>query len=574
MNKNKQTSFKEEIRRSLVVHALAPCILSIVVLVLAFTVIGMGIITAKNKKSCREFSDFFSQVSEAYLKEADSIGESIDLGEFQNSVSYRVDIVSEIYEFLNTQSLRGDYYLFDQNGDVVFSTGQDPIIIQYIQNRLSMICRDEDKTELRFMYDSYNLNRTSSPLYIAFRKISDENGQWGYGGFVISAGSFNDYLGNQELSIVITNGFYRIFSENGLAFENDRGKLEEKLRDGSGLIWQKGRCYYISSTQLKEKTEIIAFSDCTAFMQLIIISFAIVIVLSVTMVITIQISAKTISRDKTEMIGQLAQALGQVEKGDLDVTLDIQGNDEFEVISKSFNMMLGSLRHLISRHQQLAQENMTATVQAMESQFNPHFLFNTLESIRYMIKFEPKAAEKMIVSLARLLRYSIQHERDTVELREELEFVDRYLQIMLYRYGDRLKYKICIEQQDQQVTVPKMILQPLVENSIKYGFQEDNGLEIIIEGELLKDRLEIRIKDNGCGIEEGLLNSLRENLKSRLNRSEHIGLYNVHRRILLVYGVDWGIRLESRQGEGTTVFLTIPVNNNDPDEEFMIIRGE
>ena len=191
-----------------------------------------------------------------------------------------------------------------------------------------------------------------------------------------------------------------------------------------------------------------------------------------------------------------------------------------------------------------------------------------------MIKFEPKAAEKMIVSLARLLRYSIQHERDTVELREELEFVDRYLQSMLYRYGDRLKYKICIEQQDQLVTVPKMILQPLVENSIKYGFQEDNGLEIIIEGELLKDRLEIRIKDNGCGIEEGLLNSLRENLKSRLNRSEHIGLYNVHRRILLVYGVDWGIRLESRQGEGTTVFLTIPVNNNDPDEEFMIIRGE
>ena len=379
----------------------------------------------------------------------------------------------------------------------------------------------------------------------------------GYGGFVISAGSFNDYLGNQELSIVITNGFYRIFSENGLAFENDRGKLDEKLRDGSGIKWHKGRCYYISSTQLKEKTEIIAFSDCTAFMQLIIISFAIVIVLSVTMVITIQISAKTISRDKTEMIGQLVQALGQVEKGDLDVTLDIQGNDEFEVISKSFNMMLGSLRHLISRHQQLAQENMTATVQAMESQFNPHFLFNTLESIRYMIKFEPKAAEKMIVSLARLLRYSIQHERDTVELREELEFVDRYLQIMLYRYGDRLKYKICIEQQDQLVTVPKMILQPLVENSIKYGFQEDNGLEIIIEGELLKDRLEIRIKDNGCGIEEGLLNSLRENLKSRLNRSEHIGLYNVHRRILLVYGVDWGIRLESRQGEGTTVFLTI-----------------
>lgn len=123
--------------------------------------------------------------------------------------------------------------------------------------------------------------------------------------------------------------------------------------------------------------------------------------------------------------------------------------------------MIGSIRHLLARHQELAKENMLATVQILESQFNPHFLFNTLESIRYMIKFGPGEAEKMLVSLSRMLRYSIQNGKDVVTVKEEMDFISRYLQVMLYRYGDRLRYSIDLEEGSRNASIPRMTLQPL-----------------------------------------------------------------------------------------------------------------
>lgn len=558
----KQTSFKDEIRKSLIGHALIPCIVSILVLVVAFTAIGIRLISQKDMKASQDFSDQFTALIEEYSEKAEEISRRISVKDFRERTGYRVGEVSDIYQFLNKQDIRGDFYLFDSAYTMLFSTNRDKVVEEYLKSYLERNRNDEAAwSGMVFMYDNWNLRRKTPPSCIMLRKIVGETVTTGYGGFVIPADCFDNSVGTQDLSLVVTNRFDRVFTAGAGKFINERGKLKKEFKREQGLFTMEGRWYFVASKEaLNGNVKIFAVSDCTAFIQLIIISIILVLVLSAVMIYSIYMSARTIATKKTDIMYELIAALEEVEKGNLDVKLDIRSNDEFETMGNAFNIMLGSIRHLISRHQELARENTLATVQALESQFNPHFLFNTLESIRYMIKFEPKKAEKMIVSFSRLLRYSISREEETATLEEEIGFADKYLQIMLYRYGEKLKYRIEADERVKKIEVPRMILQPIAENSIKYGFDDERTLEIIITAGIRDGELEITVTDDGKGIEKDLLEQLRENLGHRHNHSEHIGLYNVHRRICLLYGGKYGISIESILEQGTKVRLEIPAD--------------
>ena len=200
-----------------------------------------------------------------------------------------------------------------------------------------------------------------------------------------------------------------------------------------------------------------------------------------------------------------------------------------------------------------------AIVQMMESQFNPHFLFNTLESIRYLVKFNPKVADKTVVNLSKLLRYSIQNTVDTVRFKEEFDFVKRYIEIMKVRFGERLEFNDNIPDEVKVVSVPKMIIQPIVENAVKYGFGEDvEVLNVEISAYTESGKVYITVRDDGVGIERELLKELVVNLKEKYNLSDHIGLYNVHKRIELLYGTEYGVEINSERNKGTEVVLVLP----------------
>ena len=356
------------------------------------------------------------------------------------------------------------------------------------------------------------------------------------------------------------NKFNRLFTDGVSRFQNDRGKLVEEFRDGGSMVHLENRWYYTDSVSvLDEEASVQVIYDCTSFVQLCLMSLVLVGFLALAVTLAIYRSAGKVADKKTEIIYDLIGALDQVEKGDLDVSLEITSGDEFERIGHSFNTMIGSIRHLLARHQELAKENLLATVQILESQFNPHFLFNTLESIRYMIKFGPGEAEKMLVSLSRMLRYSIQNGKDVVTVKEEMDFISRYLQVMLYRYGDRLRYSIDLEEGSRNASIPRMTLQPIVENSIKYGFGEDRDcLEIRISTRIQNEVLSVIISDDGVGIRTELLEKLKANLDQGQNQTDHIGIYNVHKRIRLVYGSGYGVGIDSEMEKGTVVTLRVP----------------
>ena len=398
------------------------------------------------------------------------------------------------------------------------------------------------------------------PAWLMFQTVVKDGRLQGYSGFVLKADAFKERLGNMEQPVLLINKFNRLFTDGVSRFQNDRGKLVEEFRDGGSMVHLENRWYYTDSVSvLDEEASVQVIYDCTSFVQLCLMSLVLAGFLALAVTLAIYRSAGKVADKKTEIIYDLIGALDQVEKGDLDVSLEITSGDEFERIGHSFNTMIGSIRHLLARHQELAKENMLATVQILESQFNPHFLFNTLESIRYMIKFGPGEAEKMLVSLSRMLRYSIQNGKDVVTVKEEMDFISRYLQVMLYRYGDRLRYSIDLEEGSRNASIPRMALQPIVENSIKYGFGEDRDcLEIRISTRIQNEVLSVIISDDGVGISTELLERLKANLDQGQNQTDHIGIYNVHKRIRLVYGSGYGVGIDSEMEKGTVVTLRVP----------------
>lgn len=556
---NKQTSFKDELRKSLIVHALIPCLLSILILIVIVTGIGFFLIQERCRQVSGEFAERFDEMERDYSRKAQELGERLSVADFLASTNYRVEEISDVYQFLNQQEIRGEYYLFDSQCNLLFSTESNPVLEDYLRSNIIRSVKDETMWEgLKFLYDDWDLTQVVPPSCMIFRKTGSGSVTTGYSGFAFSSELFRS-VEPKNLSLIVTNRFDRVFVNRNDDFVDERGKLKPVLRQGRQMFAHNGRYYMMSMRGLiGGEARVYVVSDCTEFFHVIAISILIEVVLSLVTALFVFISAQKIAVQKTDIMYELIRALEEVEKGNLNAKLDIHSGDEFEMIGNSFNDMLGSLRHFIARHDELSQENTRAVVKMLESQFNPHFLYNTLESIRYMIRLQPKEAEKMIVSLSRLLRYSIRKGEENVTLREELNYVEQYLQIMYCRYGDRLSYHIDAGQA-LDVKVPRMILQPLVENAIEYSFQDRANLEISITA-ARKDRdLEICVKDNGKGIEPELLKELRENLKGRRNNTSHMGMYNVHRRIHLLYEGDYGLHLESELDKGTTIRLLIPM---------------
>lgn len=561
MKKSRQTCFRNEIRKSLIIHALVPCIVSLLIVILLVMIISFHQIREKSAVSCRQTADAITCLVDNYQEklkaEREFLTDHLVMGKTDHG-----KVASRIYGFLNQQDVRGDFYLFNAEKDLIFSTQISELVRREVRNYLSWGARQEEGS-IRFLYGNSLMEEQAEPTWFLFSSLVDNGDTVGYCAFTLPSGRFQELSLMENPSVLIVNEFYRIFAGKVDRFSNDRGKLKDVFRDRDGFVHTGDKwCYNTGQWILNGEVKICTFYDCTFLLQLCSTSMAVVLILGSIIVAMVYISAGRVADKKTEILSEVVDALEQVEKGNFDVSMRISSGDEFEKIGESFNMMLGSIRHLLMRHEELAQENILANMQILESQFNPHFLFNTLESIRYMINFNPDEAEKMLVSLSRLLRYSIQNASDEVRLEDEVDFVDRYLQIMLYRYGKRLKFYTDWADECWDYKVPRMILQPIVENAVKYGYSDETEvLEIWIRILADEKTVRIQVEDNGRGIPEGLLTELKENLNCDKNDSGHIGLYNVNKRVKLLYGIGYGIQIASTEGKGTVIEISVPMQN-------------
>jgi two-component system, LytTR family, sensor kinase len=192
-----------------------------------------------------------------------------------------------------------------------------------------------------------------------------------------------------------------------------------------------------------------------------------------------------------------------------------------------------------------------ARLAALQRQIKPHFLFNTLNSVASLIRSNPEQARTVVYKLSAILRRLLRKQENLAPLREELSFIDDYLAIEMVRFGDKLRFQKDIEPDTLDRLVPSMLLQPLIENSIRHGLSSkvDGGM-IRVRSRAAEGRLHVTVEDDGVGISENRLATLFE---------QGIGVSNVNERLKVLFGADYRMWVESKPGEGTTTGIEIPL---------------
>ena len=248
--------------------------------------------------------------------------------------------------------------------------------------------------------------------------------------------------------------------------------------------------------------------------------------------------------------------------------VSIEGSKEVEDLSKSFNKMMARIRELANRI--LIEENnkRESELKALQNQINPHFLYNTLDSIVYLIDSDEKEkASEMIIALSKFFRISISKGKNIIPLYKEVEHVTNYLLIQKIRFGKQFEYTIDVDPKLNNIPVIKLILQPIVENSIVHGFNELEYVgRIDITGRIENDLIRFDIKDNGYGILPEKVEAIYESFKDD-STQEGVGFKNVYQRLRLYYGPRADIKIISDLDIGTDVVIFIPLDGGKANEK-------
>ncbi|MGZ9817140.1 cache domain-containing sensor histidine kinase [Peribacillus simplex] len=282
----------------------------------------------------------------------------------------------------------------------------------------------------------------------------------------------------------------------------------------------------------------------------------------------------------TRPLNELGDIMKRVEKGDLLVDIPIHSKDEVGMLANSFRSMLAEIRELIQKNYHIELRKKTAELYALQSQINPHFMYNTLETIGMAVEEgESEEVVKMVTLLGRMMRFSISNKESLVPINSEVQHIEDYLNIQQFRFEDRLHFMIEKGTDTVNYYIPKFVLQPIVENSIKYGLEKRKEIDIQIhiseeETQIGEEDLLLIVSDNGPGITENKLIELNEKLRldPMMKRDSGFGIINVNARIGMMFGEQYNLQINSEYGKGTTVVIRLPKIN--AQQVCMYVQGE
>jgi sensor histidine kinase YesM len=259
----------------------------------------------------------------------------------------------------------------------------------------------------------------------------------------------------------------------------------------------------------------------------------------------------------TKPLQHMARSMSRLGEGDFDTHVQVRGEDEIAVLGKNYNKMIDRLQETIARLHEEQQRKEEARFQALQAQINPHFLFNTLNSIKWMAMLSgAEHVSQMITKLGKLLQYTMKVEREVVTLEEELAHLAAYLDLQKIRFHDNVDVRVSVPEPFLSNVMIKFTLQPIVENAMIHGNR--TPLRIEIAATAAEDALNITVSNNGEAIPEEKLRELREQLSQNHARYSGIGISNVHERIRMHFGPEYGIRMDSRPEEGTVATVRLP----------------
>lgn len=288
------------------------------------------------------------------------------------------------------------------------------------------------------------------------------------------------------------------------------------------------------------------------------------------LIIVVAVSAVMIVSGIIQPISQLNQATEKIAHGDFNARAQADSEDEVAELAVSFNKMAGSMQSLIDKVKEDERKMRKADLRLLQEQIQPHFLYNTLDTIVWLIESnEPDEAVTMVVTLSDFFREILSKGKEFISIKEEEKHISSYLQIQEMRYRDILEYDIQLDQVIYKYQILKLTLQPVVENALYHGIKYKRAKGCIhIHGEKEGDIIRLTVRDDGVGMDEDELEQLRQQIEKPCQETEKgFGLANVNERIHMYFGLEYGMKIQSQKGKGTTVEIVIPAILEAPVEK-------
>ncbi len=492
------------------------------------------------------------------------------LGALKGRDSGRVTEVNRLlYDFSNAQSIRCSFVLTDSGGEIVSSNlfeGNREIFLNsaVFHSMFEKMAAEPDK--IFTMPSRLNYAHGQAGDLALARAVSGPDRVYGYLFFDLSDEQIYAAVRDYPLDDVILTDRY-----DNLIFSIGRQSADPMEKYPAGkyrMEWQKGNVvkvngkhYHVQKELLPEST-LVLYTLVSMEFQRTLVSYGMIFLLIVGVLMLIMITPLSlrIAGKNLEAIDELQHAVAEMGRGNMDYKLQGQVFDEFKVLGDAFCNMVTQREELMLHNSELTERKRIMEIKQLEEQFNPHFIFNVLETLRYEIAIDAAKASDMVMAFANLMRYSIYYGSTIVPLQTDIEYINDYLLLQKMRYNRRLNYHIDIPEELMGCKIPKLLLQPVVENSLVHGMKNIHSITINISAWKENGQLNLCVEDNGSGISEDKLKELRKGLEQEDVYREHIGLYNSHRVVRLLYGPESGMTIESSPGNGTRVIVTLPAD--------------
>jgi two-component system, sensor histidine kinase YesM len=343
-----------------------------------------------------------------------------------------------------------------------------------------------------------------------------------------------------------------------LSLGNAKGSFEWNNHEFKGIhIYERMETPYMNWTIVKRIPFDTLYQNARRMTEIntLILLFFLIVVIVATLYISFRFTAP---------IKQLLRYINQIQSGNMQVDIHPMSNDELGILARRFRLMMQRINSLIMEEYRLELANKTNQLKALQAQINPHFLYNSLQSIGTLaLQHNAPKVYTLLSTLAKMMRYSMNTSETMVPLRSELEHVKAYLQLQLQRFEDELDVVYELDPSVDLLPVPKMILQPIVENYFKHGFDPSLGrgrIRIVTRNIEEEELLHIIIEDNGKGLSEEEMSTLQQRLirLEDVEQEDSIGLLNVMLRLQLYYNNEVKVKLTKNEPAGLRVLLLIP----------------
>jgi two-component system, sensor histidine kinase YesM len=565
MEQKKIRTFKESTRHLFQLYAVIPFLI-LIVLFFIFTIInGRMNLTQKTTEAAESISKSMAEVFQQYHEEINRMAISPAVTKYLTTRLGSDKVYSEFYDFNNRQKVKSIFHLVDIDG--IFRASSDSPDALYnsfaFGNLINRIEQKSGNTLTEMNSFRYSHDRDTS--YTFGKAIVKDKQTIGYIIYQLYESDMQKLIFEQNNEIaMITDEHNTIIATTSNVTKGVLNKFSPKL-DKQGHVLLNDGTYYMYTKRIPgTPIQVVTLNSYKSEQYTYYTVSVFILAASLLLWVIIHFLSNKMSARNSESVDKLILALAQLREGNFNGYVDIHTNDEFEILGDEYNVMLDRLKELIAKNKELSELRTIIEVKQLQSQFHPHFIFNVLETLRYAIKMDANQAQQIVMLLSRLLRYSIGNDR-SVQLKDDMNYVRDYLKLQQIRFNERLEYRITVEEETNHVYVPKLLLQPIIENAIKYGYQNQSNVLIEIRIYPSDGKLMLEVCDNGQGMDAETLLKVNRILHSQNNTTQHIGLYNVHRRLVLLYGEESGIHINSKQGTGTCITLTIPYEWSEDD---------